>query len=256
MKFRIISFVYAFTIAIISVSFHDIYTESTHTTASYHKSPKKVTWKKLFNGNNFDGWRSIATDKPPTRGWKIENGELIVNFSGGGESKNGGALITRKKYADFVLKWEWKMITKGGNSGVKYYVTTSSKSNKMHAIGLEYQLLDDEFHPWMLRGKMKPGDYYTLGAVYNLYAPGIDKKVKPLGTWNTSKIVCKKGKVEHWLNGKKILHFNRFSEDFDRRVAKSKFKNMKDFGKHVSGHIVLQDHGDNVHFRNIMIKEY
>ena len=217
---------------------------------------QKPKWEKLFNGKNFNGWKSIATNKLPEYGWKIENGSLIVNDSGGGESKNGGDIITEKKYANFELKWEWKMMTKGGNSGVKYLVNTISKNNKKHGIGMEYQLLDDAFHPWMLRGKMKPGDYYTLGACYNLYPSGVDKKVKPLGKWNTSRVVCKNGIVEHWLNGDKIISFDRFSADFDQRVAKSKFKNIDRFGKHQSGHILIQDHGSNVHFRKIMIKEY
>lgn len=223
---------------------------------SSHNKSKKPKWEKLFNGKNFNGWKSIATNMPPEYGWKIENDALIVNGSGGAESKNGGDIITEKKYANFELKWEWKMLTKGGNSGVKYLVNTVSKNNKKHGIGMEYQLLDDAFHPWMLRGKMKPGDYYTLGSCYNLYPSGVDKKVKPLGKWNVSKVVCKNGIVEHWLNGDKIITFDRFSTDFDQRVAKSKFKSIDHFGKHQSGHILIQDHGSNVHFRKIMIKEY
>lgn len=256
MKTKSIIFVGLIAVSLMSFFPYNKNSDGIRPEKNYNASVKKVKWVSLFNGKNFEGWRSLAYDSPPKRGWKIENGALIVNFSGGRESKNGGALITQKKYADFELKWEWKMMTKGGNSGLKYYVNSSSKNNKMHGIGLEYQILDDAFHPWMLQGKMKPGDYYTLGAAYNLYAPGTDKKVKPIGKWNKSKIVCRNGSVEHWLNGKKLIQFDRFSEDFDSRVAKSKFKNMKDYGKHVSGHILLQDHGDNVHFRNIMIKEY
>lgn len=220
------------------------------------KVEQEPEWKKLFNGVDFEGWKSIATGETPNKGWKVIDGELVVNEAGGGESENGGDIITKKKFADFELQWEWKMLTKGGNSGLKYYVNSTGENNEKYGLGIEYQILDDEFHPWMLEGKMKPGDYYTVGAAYNLYAPGVDKKVMPRGEWNKSRIISKNGKVEHWLNGELTVKFDRFSKDFDERVAKSKFHKYEGFGKHESGHILLQDHGGNVHYRNIMIKEF
>ena len=212
-------------------------------------------WKMLFNGKDYDGWRSITSDGPPEYGWKIADNELIIDESGGGESQNGGDILTKEKYSDFEFQWEWKMLTKGGNSGVKYFVNNASGTNAKHGLGLEYQMLDDDNHPWMLEGKMKPGDYHTVGACYELYEPNANRKVAPLGEWNTSKIVSNKGKVEHWLNGIKIVEFNRFSEDFKNRVAQSKFKDNEEFGRHESGYLLLQDHGGKVHFRNIKIKE-
>ncbi|MEM6628182.1 MAG: DUF1080 domain-containing protein [Bacteroidota bacterium] len=212
-------------------------------------------WKMLFNGHNFEGWKSISSDQTPKYGWKIENKELIVEESNGGESLHGGDIITQKKYSDFELKWEWKMNTVGGNSGLKYYVNSSGKNNAKHGIGLEYQILDDPNHPWMLEGKMEPNDYHTTGACYELYAPSTKKNVSPLGEWNSSRIVSMNGQIEHWLNGEKIVEFDRFSSDFNTRVSESKFNNLDRFGQQESGHILLQDHGGNVHFRNIEVKE-
>lgn len=212
-------------------------------------------WKMLFNGTDFDGWRSITSDGPPEYGWKIADNELITEESGGAESENGGDIVTLKKYSDFEFEWEWKMLTKGGNSGVKYFVNNASDDNVKYGLGIEYQILDDENHIWMLEGKMKPGDFHTVGAAYELYAPSKERKVAPLGEWNTSKIVSKDGKTEHWLNGIKVVEFDRFSEDFKKRVAASKFKDNESFGRQESGFLLLQDHGGNVHFRNIKIRE-
>ncbi len=216
---------------------------------------QKENVQSLFNGKNFDNWRSISSDSAPEYGWKIENNELIIEESGGGESQHGGDIITRKEFSDFDLQWEWKMLTKGGNSGVKYFVKSSGEGNKKYGLGLEYQILDDENHPWMLEGKMSPNDFHTAGAVYEIYPPNEKKKLSPLGKWNKSRIVSENGKVEHWLNGEKIVEYNRFSDDFDQRVAESKFNKYQHFGKHDSGHILIQDHGSHVHFKNITIKE-
>jgi len=222
---------------------------------SLSKEEKKDGWGLLFNGKNTDLWRGINTTQFPSTGWKLENGDLIAFAQGGAESGNGGDIITKKQYGEFILKWEWRMETKGGNSGVKYLVQEGLGSNKGYGYGLEYQLLDDKFHPWMLQGKMKPNDYHTLGSLYEIYPAAEEKQPSPFGLWNESRIVCKGSTVEHWLNGKRILEYNPNSDDFKAKIAASKFKDIPNFGINPKGHILLQDHGSIIHYRNLKIKE-
>ena len=219
------------------------------------KAEKKEGWKLLFDGKSTDLWRGINTTEFPKTGWKIENGDLIAFSYGGAESGNGGDIITKKQYSEFTLKWQWRMETKGGNSGVKYFVQEGLGSNKGYGFGLEYQLLDDNFHPWMLQGKMKPFDYRTLGSLYEIFPAAETKQPSPLGLWNESMIVCKASKIEHWLNGKLILEYSRNSDDFKAQIAASKFKDVPNFGVNQQGHILLQDHGSIIHYRNLKIKE-
>ena len=221
------------------------------------KKEQKDGWQLLFDGKTLNGWRGIYSDSLPKKGWAVENGELHVLASPGGEeSTNGGDLISTKEFDNFEITWEWKMLTKGGNSGLKYLVQEAKVKprNRASVIGLEYQILDDDNHPWMLNGTMKPGDYYTVGALYNLYEPSPQRKVMPLGEWNTSKVISKGKHVEQWLNGIKVVEYERGSEDFEHRKAKSKFKDLKDFGENDKGAIVLQDHGAHVAFRNLKLK--
>jgi sugar phosphate isomerase/epimerase len=222
---------------------------------SLTKEEKKEGWELLFDGKNTNLWRGINMTEFPKSGWKTENGELIAFAYGGGESNSGGDIITKKQYGRFTLKWEWRMDTKGGNSGVKYFVQEGLGSNKGYGFGLEYQLLDDMFHPWMLQGKMKPNDYHTLGSLYEIYPASEDKQPSPLGLWNESMIVCKGDKIEHWLNGKRILEYDRSSDDFKAKIAASKFKDIPNFGVNDKGHILLQDHGSIIHYRNLKIQE-
>jgi hypothetical protein len=211
-------------------------------------------WVQLFDGKSFDGWISVKTGEVPRTGWNIENGEIVMSGFESGATEKAGDIITRKKYSDFELEFEWKLLTEGGNSGVKYFVNFYGDEGKGPALGLEYQILDDDNHPSMLDGRMKPGDYHTVAGCYELYAP-VNKQVSALGEWNSSKVISKDGHVEHWLNGKKVLEFDRFSTDFKQRVAKSKFKDRENFGRQESGHILLQDHPGITHFRNIRIRE-
>lgn len=211
-------------------------------------------WRLLFDGETTAGWRGINQETFPNEGWQIKDGQLMVNATDGKESGNGGDIITIEQFGDFVLDWEWKMLTKGGNSGVKYFVKEGLSENEQYGAGLEYQILDDTNHPWMLEGKMQPGDYHTLASLYEIY-PAVNKSPKPLGEWNHSRIVAKDNHVEHWLNGTKVLEYERGSENFKEKVAESKFHQYKNFGEARRGHILLQDHGSRVAFRNIKIKE-
>jgi len=216
---------------------------------------KKSGWKLLFDGKSTKNWRGINQESFPSFGWKLENGNLIACVEGGAESGAGGDIITKKKYGKFILKWEWQMHSKGGNSGLKYFVQEGVGDNKGYGFGLEYQLLDDKYHAWMSQGKMKPNDYHTLGSLYEIYPASPDKRPSPLGLWNESMIVCDGNKVEHWLNVVKILEYDRSSVDFKAKIAASKFKDVNGFGTLPEGHLLLQDHGSIIHFRNIKIKE-
>ena len=217
-------------------------------------SEYEENWQLLFNGKNTEGWRGINQQSFPDQGWEVKDGVLCNTSQGGGESNNGGDIVTTIEYSNFELSWEWKMITSGGNSGVKYFVQEGKSDNEKYGYGIEYQLLDDANHPWMIEGKMEPGDYRTVGAAYELYKPE-HKKLKPLGQYNHSKIEVKNGNVTHWLNGIKVLEFDRFSDDFKQKVSESKFADVEDFGQWEKGHILLQDHGSEVCFKNIKIRE-
>jgi hypothetical protein len=186
----------------------------------------------------------------PDSGWYIENRVLHNDGSG------AGGLITKNQFSSFTLEWEWCLYDEGGNSGIKYFVKESPDKKGKYAFGLEYQLLDDMRHEWMKEGKMKVNDYHTTGALYEFFAPSEDKKLMPLGQFNTGKLVVEGNHVEHWLNGIKVLEFERGSEKFLEMKAKSKFKDQSEFGEHKEGYILLQDHQSRVGFRNIRIKTF
>jgi len=179
----------------------------------------------------------------------------VKNRSITNTGEKGGSIITTEKYENFELAWEWKMVTPGANSGLKYFVVERKTDKGGYGYGIEFQILDDLNHDWMKNGKMKPNDYHTLGSAYELFKPSPDKRPKKLGKWNKCKLVSDNGKIEHWLNGKKILEYDRFSEEFKEKVAASKFKDVESFGLHKEGHILLQDHASEVYFRNIKIRK-
>ena len=224
------------------------------------KQEQKEGWQLLFDGVSSNGWRGITKENFPQNGWEVMAGELRVNAVNGEESANGGDIVTTEKYGpDFEMKWEWKMYTVGGNSGVKYFVqeenTHKGSYSSGYGYGLEYQILDDANHPWMKEGKMTPNDYHTIGSLYEFFPAASTKKVMPLGKWNTSRIVSKDNQVEHWLNGEKILSYERGGKQFMKMLKKSKFKDVEGFGQEKNGHILLQDHGSKVYYRNIKIRQ-
>lgn len=215
---------------------------------------KRDGWKLLFDGETTQNWRGINRTNFPEQGWVIQDGQLCTLGDDGAESANGGDIITIDQYDQFELIFEWKMLNAGGNSGVKYLVVEGLSDNDQHGVGLEYQILDDNNHAWMLEGKMQPGDYRTVGSLYELYR-ATRKKLRPLAHFNRSRIVCTVEVVEHWLNGIKVLSYERGSEDFRERVQASKFKGIPNFGEAPRGHILIQDHGGTVNFRNIKLRE-
>ncbi len=214
-------------------------------------SEKDNGWQLLWDGETTEGWRGARLDSFPEQGWIIENGELIVLSSGGEESAAGGDIVTEKLYGDFELKFDFK-ITEGANSGVKYFVDTDLNKGPGSSIGLEYQILDDEVHPDAKLGNHEGSR--TLASLYDLIQADPNKPVNPVGEWNSGQIISKGNQVEHWLNGMKVLEYERKSEDYRKLVAESKYVDWPAFGESENGHILLQDHGDRVAFKNVKIK--
>ena len=212
---------------------------------------KQKGWKMLWDGKTTNGWKGAKLDKFPDKGWEIKDGVLTVLAANGEESSAGGDIVTVDQYGDFELKLDFK-ITEGANSGIKYYVDTNLNKGKGSAIGLEYQILDDARHPDAKLGNHKGSR--TLASLYDLIAASPDKIVNPVGEWNHAYIVSGNNKVEHWLNGVKVLEYKRGSKEFRKLVAESKYKVWPHFGEAKTGNILLQDHGNRVSFRNIKIR--
>jgi hypothetical protein len=206
----------------------------------------------LWDGKTTKGWKGAYKTGFPEKGWEIKDGELSVVKANGGESTNGGDIVTEKQYGAFALKFDFKL-TEGANSGVKYFVTLT-EGNKGSAIGPEYQILDDVRHPDAKLGK---NGNRTLGSLYDLItSKKIPNAQRKIGEWNKGLIlVYPDNKIEYYLNGFKILEYVRGSAEFKALVAGSKYKDWKDFGMAPKGHILLQDHGDKVSFRSIKLKE-
>lgn len=212
-------------------------------------------WRLLWDGRTTTGWRGARKDHFPETGWKIADGELVVLESGGGESKKGGDIVTEAEFSAFELQLEFKL-TKGANSGIKYFVREEITPLGGSAIGLEFQLLDDENHPDAKLGI--PGTR-TLASLYDLIAKEGALKglgVRPaIGEWQHARLVVHRdNRVEHWLNGVKVVEYVRGSPDFLARVAASKYKDIAGFGLAPQGRILLQDHGNEVRFRSIKIR--
>ncbi|HOK67435.1 MAG TPA: DUF1080 domain-containing protein [Anaerohalosphaeraceae bacterium] len=207
-------------------------------------------WVYLFDGKTPTGWRSARGPDFPKQGWVIENGVLTVLDNGGKESAGGGDIITVERYSDFELQLEFKL-SPGANSGIKYFVQPDLNKGPGSAIGLEYQLLDDLRHPDAKAGS-QPGSR-TLASLYDLIAAD-NKDLRPIGRWNHARIISKGTHVEHWLNGRKVLEYERKTPEFRKLVQESKYKIWPDFGEWDSGHILLQDHGNQVSFKNIKIR--
>jgi hypothetical protein len=200
-------------------------------------------WIQLFDGKDLKGWRGYK--KPDTSGtrWKVEDGLLTIPQTGAGDTHGQEDIITDATFEQFDLRWEWK-ISQGGNSGVKYFVLEDQPS----AIGHEYQMIDDERHP-----DAKIGPHRQTAALYDVF-PAHDRPMKPAGEWNTSEVIVRGKHVTHILNGKTVLEYDLDSPALMAQVAKSKFKDIARFGHPQNGHILVQDHGDQVWYRKIEIK--
>lgn len=234
------------------------------------KKQKEDGWKFIFDGYTTNGWLSAKSDSFPSKGWKINNGILSVLSSNGKESENGGDIVTKDKYENFEFELDFK-ITKGANSGIKYFVDLDLNKGAGSAIGLEYQILDNKFHldaskkfrVMELEGEkweLKKEDIKRNRRVASLYdlieAEKFNHKSVSAGQWHRAKIISNNGHVEHWLDNEKVLEYNRFSQVFKALIQYSKYSKWENFGQLESGHILLQEHGDEVSFKNIKIREF
>lgn len=211
---------------------------------------KKNGWSLLWDGKSTEGWRGAKINEFPKNGWTIEEGILKVHKADGGESTNGGDIITKRKYKNFILTVDFK-ITEGANSGIKYFVNPDLNKGAGSAIGCEFQILDDQKHP---DAKLGVKGNRQLGSLYDLIPAPKDKPFKK-GEWNTATVVVEGNKVSHILNGVKLLEYTRNNEMWNALVAYSKYRDWPNFGNAEEGHILLQDHGDEVWFKNVKIKE-
>lgn len=213
--------------------------EATETTESANEPVS------LFDGQTLNGWHGFNKTGEITN-WMVEDGAMVC--LGAAEGDIGGDIVSDAEYENFELSWEWK-VTPGGNSGVMYHVIEDPKYKAPYETGPEYQMIDDVGFPEKLE------DWQKTAADYAMYTPNDKKKVMPVGEWNTSKIVFDKGHVEHWLNGEKVIEFTAWDDAWTKLKTEGKWKDFPDYGSAKKGRIALQDHGNKVYFRNIMIRE-
>jgi 3-keto-disaccharide hydrolase len=216
-----------------------------------HPDEQAQGWRLLWDGKTSKGWRGAQAPGFPAKGWSLANGELAVLSKGG-----GGDIMSDEEFGAFELQLEFK-VSAGANSGIFYLLTSPRDPASNAPLGLEYQVLDDEHHP---DAKLGRDGNRTLASLYDVLpraklmtnvgiAPRID-------VWQHARIVSRPdGTVEHWLNGVKVLEFNRHSADYRAQVAASKFKSTPGFGEAAKGRILLQDHGDAVSYRSIKIRK-
>src|SRR5688572_24659157 len=197
---------------------------------------KAESWKLLFDGKTTAGWRSFKKQTFPDKGWVVEDGTLkkVANVQ-------GGDIITTNTFEQFDLRWEWKIPAKA-NNGIKYLIT----EERGGPIGHEYQMIDDST---VNNPKQRTASFYDV------LAPTEHSALKPPGEWNQSRVLVQGDRVEHWLNGMKVLEYELGGEKIKTAVAASKFKDVKGFGERLKGHILLTDHRDEATFRNIKIRE-
>ena len=208
-------------------------------------------WVVLFDGTSTDNFRGYGSETFPETGWVIEDGALKVQGSGRGEAGGGGGdIITKKKYRNFELSLEWK-VSEGGNSGI-FYLAQEIEGEPIYMSSPEMQILDNDRHPDALLGV---DGNRKAGALYDLI-PAVPQNAKPAGEWNEVKVLVYKGTVVHWMNGENVLEYHLWTEQWKEMCANSKFRDWPNFVNTAEeGYIGLQDHGDDVWFRNIKIRE-
>lgn len=217
----------------------DVYAQDNTLTAQEQASG----WQLLFNGKDLRGWTSTKGTSPDGS-WKVENGELSLKEAGGKQHLD---IISAEEYSDFDLRVDFKL-TEGANSGVKYFFTRYQEGGW---LGMEYQLIDNDRHP---DAKLGRDGNRQLSALYDIL-PVAKKVTVKVGEWNQARVVSKGSKVSHYLNGQEMLSYDRKSPAFEKARQLSKFKEAKPaFGSVGKGHILLQDHGDIVYFKNVKIK--
>jgi hypothetical protein len=188
-----------------------------------------------FDVASFQHWMSLD-GSPVNEGWKIEDGTIHLTKG----KVRGGHILTKSEFQSFSLEFEWKIAPKG-NSGIKYMVNSYGGQK----LGLEYQIYDDA-------GAKSVPNRNSTGSIYDLFAPDHDKELRPAGEWNHGKIVVNKNRIEHWLNGKKITAAMIGDDEWNKRVAESKFNDVPKFCETLKGRIMLTDHGSEVWYRNFV----
>ena len=197
---------------------------------------KAEGWKLLFDGKTLNGWRGFKSETPPAA-WHAMNGELVRH-------ETGGDLMTVEQFGDFELRLEWKL-SKDGNSGIMFRVT--GEGGQTYETGPEFQILDNAGHKDGKEPKTAAGSNYAM------HAPVRDV-TRPVGEWNDVRLIVRGPHVEHWMNGTRLLEYELWSEDWEARVKASKFGKMPGYGRAKRGHLVLQDHGNLVWYRNVKVK--
>lgn len=215
-------------------------TDSGVTNSQADTQKADTPWVALFDGGSFDGWRTFGLDS--VRGWAIEDSCLTALGQGGDHAND---LITIRHFKDFILEVEWKTSPQG-NSGIFFYAD-DSKTDAIYEIAPEYQIIDDAGWPDQLE------EWQKTGANYGMHPAPSDKKLKPVGEWNTSRIKVERGRVIHWLNGQKVVEYSLWSPDWEKRKLQGKWKDFPLYGSQKEGSIGLQDHGKKTWFRNIRI---
>ena len=214
------------------------------------EAEKEAGWILMFDGENFEGWRGYDKDSFPTQGWIIEDHALKCKGSGEGEAGGqGGDIIYDQKFKDFHLSLEWK-ISEGGNSGI-FYLAQELEGEPIWKSAPEMQVLDNERH---LDANLGKDGNRKAGSLYDLI-PAKPQNAKPAGEWNHAEVLVYQGTVVHKQNGEVVVEYHIGTPDFEAMIAGSKFKDFEHFGEYISGYIGLQDHGNDVWFRNIKIKE-
>ncbi len=207
-------------------------------------------WIILFDGTSTDEWRGYNKETFPESGWSVVEGALMVQGSGRGEAGGGGDIITKRKFRNFELSLEWKT-SEGGNSGI-FYLAQEIPGEPIWKSAPEMQILDNERHADANLGK---DGNRQAGSLYDLI-PAVPQNAKPVGEWNQAKITVYKGTVIHWQNGENVLEYHLWTEEWNKMVLESKFKDYEWFlNTAEEGHIGLQDHGDDIWFRNVKIRE-
>jgi hypothetical protein len=227
-------------------------TQETATTAinALTEEEKAAGWELLFDGETLNGWKRYGADSIGPL-WSVKDGVIVCSGEGLGEGTKdiGGSLMTTRQFGNFELSVEWKIVA-GGNSGILYHVIEKPEYGHDYETGPEYQVMDDA--GWKgdsLREAQK------VGSNYDMYAAPPTKKVKPVGEWNEARIIYNNGHVEHWLNGEKTVEFQEGDADYQERYKKSKWPEYPGWNISKVGSISLQDHGANVYYRSIKIRQ-